>query len=501
MVARTTILEIDPIGSGFWSLEKNTLIVAVVSWNLRFDDTLLSGPLRLHLDRIARATQNASKRSLFTHSTKDHDKARIANGILTYVQEELKGRFLNIDSKTKSWYVLPNSVVLDKIKQALRDKYIPYWARDLQIENMSKESSNSILTNTEGADASTTKTKRIPPMEFNRSDRIRHTMLPLPLPSSYGGVHHPQMLRQMNPSGANVSGVPSLAEAAATAAAVNDSAVGTRTTNHSVKNPKADVAAKNNLDFLFGASARRPMAVPMNPTDHSVTNAKANVAAKNKLDFLFGTSAIPPMSVPIMGRTSAIPSIDDILKCKVDQMPSFAGVSNAGLMAAAMANTPPRPSFGLNPFQSNLIPSFGMGSLGMASMSGHGVMLNDGMMPSHGGFGVRGNPGAPAFHSTAAISQSFHNMNMMRSLDKYVEERMAEKMMQSMGTQAFAAAQLSSMGRFNALAGTSFDSSTSASNNSVSAFPGVYPNPAAAAPTGPKKTDWNAMYTMALTPK
>ena len=80
----------------------------------------------------------------------------IAQDIFDYVRNETGGRFLNLDDKTKRWFVLPDAVVLDKIKQALRDKYVPFWAKNLDIpaasEDLNKTSAgiagNASLTTT-----------------------------------------------------------------------------------------------------------------------------------------------------------------------------------------------------------------------------------------------------------------------------------------------------------------------------------------------------------------
>jgi hypothetical protein len=63
----------------------------------------------------------------------DAAKTMIAQGILSYIKDEKGGRFLNLDSKTNRWFILPDVVVLDKIKQALRDKYVPFWAKNMDI--------------------------------------------------------------------------------------------------------------------------------------------------------------------------------------------------------------------------------------------------------------------------------------------------------------------------------------------------------------------------------
>lgn len=63
----------------------------------------------------------------------DTAKTAIAKDILDFIKVDKGGRFLNLDSKTNRWFVLPDAVVLDKIKQALRDKYIPFWAKNMNI--------------------------------------------------------------------------------------------------------------------------------------------------------------------------------------------------------------------------------------------------------------------------------------------------------------------------------------------------------------------------------
>lgn len=379
-----------------------------------------------------------------THST-DHEKARIANGILKYVHENLKGRFLNIDSKTKRWYILPDNVVLDKIKQALRDKYIPYWARDLKIENKKHE-----MGETASASKNAAATK------FNQMQNK---------------AAHAAALNSFSAFGAPFGGVqnPHLVNQAVTLAAIKAS--------------RANAA--NALGFA-GASpsqAGGPAGVPGNASASGNKNA-------NKLGFLFGSSPRRPLA-----PTAAIPTVDDILKCKVDQMPSFGGVPNPGLMAAAMASVsgPQLASFGMNPFQTALPPA-AMNSLGLGGLPGPNTLLND---AAHRGFGAGGNPGAPAlpqYGMGANLAPSIgvlQGLNM-KSLDQFLEDKMT---LPSLGAAAFGpgGASLSSLGMMNALAGNN-RASHSPTQGTKSAFA-----PAAQAQSSPKKTDWNAMYARALT--
>ena len=380
------------------------------------------------------------------HST-DHEKARIAKGILKYVQENLKGRFLNIDSKTKRWYILPDDVVLDKIKQALRDKYIPYWARDLKIENKKHETGETFSAS---KNAAPTKFNPMLGIENKAAHAALNSFSPFGLP--FGGVQNPHLVNQ-----------------AVTLAAI-----------------KASRANAANVLGFAGASpspAGGPAGVPGNSSASSNKNA-------NKLGFLFGSSPRRPLA-----PTASIPTVDDILKCKVDQMPSFGGVPNAGLMAAAMVSVsgPQLASFGMNPFQTALPPA-AMNSLGLGGLPGPNTLLND---AAHRGFGAGGNPGAPALSQYGVGANLAPSIGVlqgltMKSLDKYLEDKMA---LPSLGAAAFGpgGASLSSLGMMNALAGNN-RTSHSPTQDTKSAFA-----PAAQAQSGPKKTDWNAMYARALT--
>jgi hypothetical protein len=410
-------------------------------------------------------------RNEYIKSRSDHEKARIADGILRYVMEELRGRFLNIDSKTKRWYTLPNSVVLDKIKQALRDKYIPYWARDLKIEDKKYEPLESILGLTKAVIGNNIMHHNI---ENNRPQHMPHHMpqhMPLHSTLPFANMHDPHAVH------------PSVAlaemEAARAKAANAMAAAATSRANAAAAAAKAATEAAN------AAAAAIPNGV--NPANKS----------KNKLDFLFGRSARRPM-----GQTSAIPTVDDILKCKVDQMAAFRSMTtNAGIMAAAMANAtgPPIPSLGMNPFNSVGVRSAWMASLGLGNSLGGGGMMGETMNnPAYAVGGDMGAPALPGPSSTLPASLGALHSVTMRSLDKYLEEKLAEKIagvpaasLGSPASPAFTAANLPSLSRLNALAGTSFDSAVSSDPAAAGAV--------AAVPAASKKTDWNAMYTRALT--
>lgn len=403
------------------------------------------------LDFLCQATWFSQRHVLYFLSidTTDHEKARIANGILKYVHENLKGRFLNIDSKTKRWYRLPDTVVLDKIKQALRDKYIPYWARDLKIENKRHDAVKSTQA------AKNTAAGNFNPMNGIDNKPMHSAANSLSqFGSSFGGLQNPHLVNQ-----------------AVTLAAI-----------------KASRANAANALSFGGPTAAQAGA----PTGKRAKSPVSTNKSENKLGFLFGGSPRRQL-----GPTAAIPTVDDILKCKVDQMPSFGGVPNAGYMAAAMASVsgPSLASFGMNPFQTPLPPA-AMNSLGLGGLRGPNALLND---AAHRGFGVIGNPGAPALsHAGYGMGVNLapsigvlQGLNM-KSLDKYMDDKMA---IPSLGAAAFGptGANFSSLGLMNSLAANN-PASKSPTQGTNSAF-----TPAATAPKGPKKTDWNAMYARALT--
>ncbi len=366
------------------------------------------------------------------------------------MKQELKGRFLNIDSKTKRWYILPDAIVLDKIKQALRDKYIPYWARDLKIESkkhIEGNSSSAAKDATQGA-----------------------------LGQLLGGMTTKPHLSALNPMSVFGSSLgvqsPNIMDQAVQLAAI-----------------KASRANAANSFGLLGTAITNVGAHAGFPANETALKNSSNKNTKdgNKLGFLLGASAKRPPC-----PTAAIPTVDDILKCKVDQMPSFGGVPNGGLMTAmASVSTPPIPSIGMNPFQSPFPPSL-MNSLGLGGLPGSSALLNE---AAHHGFGAGGNPGAPALPPNAygmganlppsiGVLQGIN----MKSLDKYMEEKMTG---QSLGTAAFGsnAANLASLNMMN-----SIDSSATHSPAPAAFLPATK-SPA----KGPKKTDWNAMYAKALT--
>jgi hypothetical protein len=462
--APITTRAIDPIGFEFWNLESNTRRVEVVSLVLSFSKWNVVQKAKLF--RLECSSHSNLISMLMFIDSIDHDKARIANGILKYVQDDLRGRFLNIDGKTKRWYILPNSVVLDKIKQALRDKYIPYWARDLKIENKKHYMADSIMG---GA------------MTGNNGNNMPLNALNpmLSLGSPFAGLRNPNAdalaaLATINASRANAANVHAFNLARATAAAT---AAAKATGTPAAANKKTD----NKLGFLFGAQRQRPM-----------------------------------------GGTSAIPTIDDILKAKVDQMPSFSAAANPGLMAAAAmvgAGAPQMQSIGMAPFHpvgaGGGFPPAIMSSLGLGGLPGPSALLSE--AAANHGFGAGGNPGAPALPSALGLQSlgvaqsigvppSFGGLAglNMKSLDNFMEERIGGARAAGAVAPGFAAARaaasIPSLGLFNALAGTSFDSA--ASNAPGTGLGSALPPAAAAAPppAGPgKKTDWNAMYAKALT--
>ena len=68
-------------------------------------------------------------RSSYRSSKNDQEKTDIAQRIIEGIKDG-GGRFVQRDGKDpeKRWFNLPNKVILAKVKQALRDQYIPLWA-------------------------------------------------------------------------------------------------------------------------------------------------------------------------------------------------------------------------------------------------------------------------------------------------------------------------------------------------------------------------------------
>jgi hypothetical protein len=63
----------------------------------------------------------------------DEKKTEIAMKILNFVHEN-GGRFLELHTPANRWFVLPRKAALMKVKQALRDRHVPKWARPGVIE-------------------------------------------------------------------------------------------------------------------------------------------------------------------------------------------------------------------------------------------------------------------------------------------------------------------------------------------------------------------------------
>jgi len=77
-------------------------------------------------------------RSSYRSSKNDKEKTDIAQRIIDDIESE-GGRFVQRDGNDpeKRWFNLPNKVILAKVKQALRDQYIPLWAPVLGSEQLS----------------------------------------------------------------------------------------------------------------------------------------------------------------------------------------------------------------------------------------------------------------------------------------------------------------------------------------------------------------------------
>jgi hypothetical protein len=255
------------------------------------------------------------------------------------------GRFLNLDDSTKRWFILPDAVVLDKIKQALRDKYVPFWAKNMDI------------------------------------------------PSALPGPKSEQEYRTA--SAKYTSRVP--------------------------KKPSCEHSSEDESPSKKKKAARK---------SHKSSLEGARDTDSNKLDFLLSASRIH-------GATPAasIPTVDDILKCKIDTLPGFGGRTSFMAEPRMLYTFPPpmsadpRLSFSLPPGYGATAMGMGifhsihdagfMGSLG----GGAGAYGGDGIS-SHG-FGVGGNMGAPSLGelglpptSSPGLLNSFALRSM--DLDKYI---------------------------------------------------------------------------------
>lgn len=395
-------------------------------------------------------------RTEYQNCRSDNDKARIANGILWYVRNSLGGRFLNIDNTTKRWYVLPQAIVLDKIKQALRDKYIPYWAKDIKIE-----------------------------------DKVHDYVSPR--------MQTPKFLAQSNSSNNSNIGLN-----------------GISSPSFNAKMPYAKgLTNMGNIDMfptpstLTGFNAAHTSAEKFNNAARMARISSASNNSSNKLDFLLNSTKARRLSE----QTAVIPTIDDILKCKVDRMPSFSSGTNAmtqqKLAAAAFAN----PARAQNPYQSKYPPpppwmsSIGRGGLPGALAGGYAnsALLGE---ASHG-FGFCGNPGAPALPGNTmgppslGFLQSLQSLDM-RSWEGYMEQQATGIPLSgmTMGGQSFAANHTSTtktIDMLKSLVGTSTSSlvSNSTVGSGPSSLTGVQGS-SESAPKGSTKTDWNAMYAKAL---
>jgi hypothetical protein len=85
----------------------------------------------------------------------DVKKAEIAQAIVDSIHV-LPGRFLQTD-ESKRWFVVPDRVALDKVKQALRDKYVPFWAKNIRVEPRTLESTMQATTTTTAPSATVPK--------------------------------------------------------------------------------------------------------------------------------------------------------------------------------------------------------------------------------------------------------------------------------------------------------------------------------------------------------
>ncbi|KAL3905706.1 MAG: hypothetical protein SGARI_004331 [Bacillariaceae sp.] len=234
----------------------------------------------------------------------DSSKTMIAQDILNFVKVEKKGRFLNLDSKTNRWFVLPDAVVLDKIKQALRDKYIPFWAKNMEIPSVEPGSLSSAT----------------------RSVSAGESLL------------GPSHARKPTPR----SSMKKRSSAASKA-------------EQEVRNDQT-----NRLGFLLGAAKAAP--------------------------------PVPP--------TAALATVDDILKYRYDNLPSLA--KDRAAAGGALSGAAPPESRNLPVYMGAAAAAMGNPSLGMGMF--HSVQQDPGLLASLASIGGAGMYGNPATAAAAAAS-------------------------------------------------------------------------------------------------
>jgi hypothetical protein len=343
----------------------------------------------------------------------DAGKCQIAQDILDFVKGR-GGRFLNLEDATKRWFLLPDSVVLDKVKQALRDKYVPYWAKNIEIKplvvNNISASGRSLLSNT--------------------------------------GIFtdQQQLLFSSNSSGAGSMPAPC--------------------------NPILQQRQQpNNLDFLLAA-----------------TRAYGGPPARE-----------------------VIPSVDDILKCKIDTLPPFDQRQRAAAALAAAANAPFMQSLGMGNFHSvDFMSSLsgGAGSLATGNIGGNVVntttmscVMGNFGGPFGGPFGASmpGTYGATPAMSEVGASLALKSIDF-KSLDQFMDNQPFNA---TAGRSLDLMNLMASHGGFGSLGGMGgfqlppLSAGRMDATGGGGAFSAAMPSTLGAS-NGSSKTDWNAMYVKAL---
>ena len=84
----------------------------------------------LHPGNIPYWRSILAHRETYRESRTDEEKHTVAIGIVDSIKRR-NARFLQKEKKDhwEGWFVLPDKIVIFKVKQALRDSYIPKWAR------------------------------------------------------------------------------------------------------------------------------------------------------------------------------------------------------------------------------------------------------------------------------------------------------------------------------------------------------------------------------------
>ena len=88
------------------------------------------GGMNLHPGNIAYLNSILEWRETYWESQTNAEKNTVALEIVDFIRSQ-NGRFVQMENgEINRWFVLPDKFVIRKVKQALRDRYVPTWARN-----------------------------------------------------------------------------------------------------------------------------------------------------------------------------------------------------------------------------------------------------------------------------------------------------------------------------------------------------------------------------------